>query len=102
MSVDPDDDDRLPALSVVEIMAKPAIRWPVESAVVTGIPAGTQRALRARGDHPRLFGVGRSLYTTPEALREWILLHELDSGARLRVAGPGRPRRTLRGQGDAT
>jgi len=75
-----------------ELMQRPALRWPAHVEHVTGLPTPTLRKLRADGDHPRLYAIGRALFTTPDDLREWIMRHELDTGARLRPAGPGRPR----------
>ena len=76
-----------------ELMQRPALRWPAHVARVTDLPENTLRKLRAEGDHPRLYAIGRALFTTPDDLREWIMRHELDAGVRLRTAGPGRPRR---------
>ncbi len=77
--------------SIIEIMASPAIKWPERVGIVLGLSDATLRKMRADGDHPRLYGISRFLFTTPEDLREWIREHELSPGARMRAAGPGRP-----------
>ena len=76
-----------------ELMHRPALRFPQHVAHVTGLAEPTLRKLRSDGDHPRLYGIGRALFTTPSDLREWILQHELSPGDRIRAAGPGRRRR---------
>lgn len=82
------------AIAAPDLMQRPALRWPAHVSHVTGLAEPTLRKLRAEGDHPRLYGIGRALFTTPADLREWIVQHELTTGVRMRAAGPGRPRRT--------
>ena len=86
------------AIGALDLMQRPALRWPPDVSRVTGLAEPTLRKLRADGDHPRLYGIGRALFTTPADLREWILQHELSPGARMRAAGPGRPAKVRAGQ----
>ena len=60
------------------------LRWPDGVSAVTGIPAPTLKRRRTAGDHPRLFAVGRALFTTRSDTREWILSHEVPAGFRTR------------------
>lgn len=86
------------AIGALDLMQRPALRWPPDVARVTGLAEPTLRKLRADGDHPRLYGIGRALFTTPDDLREWIMQHELSPGARVRAPGPGRPAKIRAGQ----
>ena len=87
---------RLPS----ELSQKMALRWPGDVAYVLGISEPTLKALRAQGDHPRLFGLGRALFTRHEDLREWLEAHELAPGQLVRPAtiprGAKRPATTTR------
>lgn len=78
--------------SISELMTASALRWPAEVSIVMGVSEVTLRKFRADGDHPRLCGVGRALFTMPDDLREWARQHELAPGARVHPAGPGRPK----------
>lgn len=73
---------RLPS----ELAQKPFLRWPSEVAFVTGLPDPTLKKLRAAGDHPKLYAIGRALFTTHADLRNWFVQHELDAGEKLRPA----------------
>jgi len=85
-------------LAANDLMQRPALRWPTDVSRITGLAEPTLRKLRADGDHPCLYGIGRALFTTPDDLRAWILRHELSPGARMRAAGPGRPAKVRAGQ----
>jgi hypothetical protein len=54
--------------------------------VLTHIPEPTLKKGRAEGDCPKLYGVGRALFTTIVDVQEWILGHELQPGQMLRPA----------------
>jgi hypothetical protein len=73
---------RLPS----ELVHKLALRWPEDVSDSTGIPESTLKAQRGLGDHPRLYGIGRKLFTTHDDLREWIARHELEPGQLIRPA----------------
>lgn len=84
-----------------ELVHKVALRWPADAAEMTGIPESTLRAMRSAGDYPRLFAIGRALFTTSQALAEWLEAHALahgqcvrpptvPRGTRLRTAGGAR------------
>ncbi|MEP7303019.1 MAG: hypothetical protein ABI699_16015, partial [Caldimonas sp.] len=51
---------RLPS----EHVHRPALRWPQAVEDLTNIPVPTLKKLRAQGDHPRLFAIGRAMFTT--------------------------------------
>lgn len=72
-----------------EILCKPALEFPEDVSAVTGIPAPTLRKLRTEGDHPKLYAVGRKLFTTADDLAEWILRHEVEPGFVARPATRG-------------
>lgn len=91
------DDDRPPVLNVADLVHRPAVRWPAECSVLVGIPEATLRAMRARGDAPRLYALGRALLTTVDDIRAWVESHEIGADVRLRAAGPGRPRKSSTG-----
>jgi hypothetical protein len=61
------------------------VRWPEGAAAILEIPAPTLTKRRADGDAPRLFAIGRHLFTTREALHEWVLEHEVAPGFRARA-----------------
>ena len=67
-----------------ELSHKAALRWPGDVSSVTGLPELTLKKLRAEGDNPRLYAIGRALFTTHTDLREWFTAHELASGKKLR------------------
>ena len=73
---------RLPS----ELSHKRALRWPLDVEHAFGISALTLKKLRADGDHPRLYAIGRALFTTHEDLGEWLAAHELAQGQMVRVA----------------
>lgn len=73
---------RLPS----ELRHKLALTWPGDVSDSTGIPESTLKALRVLGDHPRLYAIGRKLFTTPDDSREWIARHEVEPGHALRPA----------------
>ena len=85
---------RLPS----ELVHKVALRWPADVTEITGIPEATLKALRTAGDHPRLYAIGRALFTTRRDAEAWIADHALDHGQRVRPAtiprGTKRPTRT--------
>jgi hypothetical protein len=89
---------RLPS----ELAQKTALRWPHDVSYVLGIPEQTLKALRAEGDHPRMYGLGRAMFTTNADLQEWVLAHELAPGQKLRPAtilkGTKRPVKKVAGQ----
>lgn len=70
--------------SISELAAKPALRWPKDAAIVTGLPERTLDAHRRAGDSPRLYSVGRALFTTIADIAEWIAQHEVESAFRVR------------------
>lgn len=89
---------RLPS----EITRRPALRWPRDASALTGIPEVTLNKLRAEGEHPKLYALGRALFTTTDDLRDWILANEVDPGYRARPAAhrngnPASQRRRARG-----
>ena len=51
-----------------------------------GLPAASLKKMRSDGNHPRLFAIGRALFTTAEALLEWVHAHELAPGEKIRPA----------------
>src|SRR5678816_2410330 len=69
-----------------ELSQRPAVRWPAHAAALLDIPEPTLKKLREGGDHPRLYALGRALYTTIEDLRTWILGHEVAPAFRARPA----------------
>lgn len=85
---------RLPS----ELAHKVALRWPHDVSEATSIPESTLQAQRARGDHPRLYAIGRALFTTRRDVEAWLQVHALEAGATVRPAtiprGSRRPRRT--------
>ena len=91
----PDNDDgKISAWSLMamrkrlpsELSHKAALRWPDDVNVITGIPSQTLKELRANGDTPRLYAIGRALFTTHADLRDWFVAHELAPGQKLRAA----------------
>ncbi|MGE0801580.1 MAG: hypothetical protein AB7G13_22365 [Lautropia sp.] len=80
-------------LSPLELAAKPAVRFPEDVAVLTGIPESTLRALKRDGDAPRLFYIGRASFSTIDEVRDWILAHEVAEGHLARPAVVPRSRR---------
>lgn len=73
---------RLPS----ELIHKVALRWPVDVEEVTGIPDSTLKKQRMLGDHPRLYAIGRALFTTRNDLLAWFEAHELQPGQVVRAA----------------
>jgi hypothetical protein len=73
---------RLPS----ELVHKVALRWPADIAELTGIPDATLKAQRAAGDHPRLYAIGRALFTTRRDLEAWFEDHALEHGQTVRPA----------------
>lgn len=73
-----------------ELLSKPALDFPDDVSAVIGIAAPTLRKLRSAGDHPKLYAVGRKLFTTAEDLAEWIMRHEVEPGFVARPATRGR------------
>ena len=71
---------RLPS----ELIHKTVLRWPADVATITGLAEGTLKKLRSEGDTPRMYALGRALYTTHVDLHEWIAAHELAAGQKLR------------------
>ncbi|MEO8564107.1 MAG: hypothetical protein ABI601_18645 [bacterium] len=69
-----------------ELASKLTLRWPHDVDDILGIPSATLKALRSEGDHPRLFAIGRALFTTRDDLLAWIEAHELAPGALVRPA----------------
>ena len=45
-----------------------------------GLPLSTLHLLRARGQGPRCFKLGRRLYVSTQAKQDWIAAQERDSG----------------------
>ena len=78
-----------------------ALRWPGDVSDLTGIPELTLKKCRAEGDNPRLYAIGRALFTTRADLLAWFEAHELQPGQVLRHAtiprGTTNPRGTKRG-----
>ena len=60
------------------------VRWPEGAAAILEIPAPTLKWRRESGDHPKLYAVGRHIFTTRSALREWVADHEVAPGFRAR------------------
>lgn len=73
---------RLPS----ELQHKIALRWPDDLAELSSIPALTLVALRKRGDHPRLYAIGRALFTTRRDAEDWLEQHALAPGELVRPA----------------
>jgi hypothetical protein len=73
---------RLPS----ELVHKAMLRWPGDVFDLTGIPPLTLKALRADRDHPRMYAIGKRLYTTHADLRAWFESHALSSGQTIRPA----------------
>lgn len=73
---------RLPS----ELVHKVALRWPGDACEVTGIPDATLKALRSAGDHPRMYAIGRALFTTRRDLEAWLEDHALAHGQCVRPA----------------
>jgi hypothetical protein len=73
---------RLPS----ELTHKAALRFPQDASVLAGLPEDTLRKLRAGGDHPRLYAIGRALFTTKADLQAWLEAHELTAGQTIRPA----------------
>ena len=69
-----------------ELVHKVALRWPGDVGELIGMPDATLKKLRAEGDHPRLYGIGRALFTTRNDLHEWLAEHELQPGQLVRPA----------------
>lgn len=84
---------RLPS----ELVHKVALRWPGDASEVTGIAEATLKAQRSAGDHPRLYAIGRALFTTHRDLEAWVEDHALAHGQGVRPAtvprGTKRPSR---------
>ena len=88
------DDGRISAWALIalrkglpsELAQKPALRWPGDVSSVTHISTATLKEKKDEGDHPRLYAIGRALFTTIEDVREWLLSHELAPGQLLRPA----------------
>jgi len=72
---------RLPS----ELAHKAALRWPGDVAAMVGIADPTLKRMRADGDHPRLYALGKALFTTHTDLSEWLLSHELAAGQLVRA-----------------
>lgn len=73
---------RLPS----ELAHKVALRWPADASELTGIPEATLKAQRSGGDHPRLYAIGRALFTTRRDLEAWLEAHALAHGQGVRPA----------------
>lgn len=73
---------RLPS----ELAYKVAWRWPLDVSEATGIPEQTLKAQRAAGDHPRLYAIGRALFTTKRDVEAWLQQHALERGQLVRPA----------------
>ncbi len=69
-----------------ELVHKTALRWPGEVSAMIDITEVTLKRLRAAGDHPRLYAIGRALFTTHGDLLTWLEAHELPAGQTLRPA----------------
>jgi hypothetical protein len=80
-----------------ELAHKVALRWPADVEAMTGVPSATLKAQRTAGDHPRLYAIGRALFTTRPDLSAWLEAHALDHGQTVRPAtiprGSRRPAR---------
>jgi hypothetical protein len=61
------------------------VRWPEGAAAILEMPPPTLKARREAGDHPRLFAIGRAIFTTRSALREWVAEHEVAKDFRVRA-----------------
>ncbi len=73
--------------TLADISLKPFLRWPGDvSAALDDLPEPTLKRFRIEGDHPRLFALGRAMYTTPSHLLEWLEKHELAPGQKMRPA----------------
>ena len=84
---------RLPS----ELVHKVALRWPADVTDLTGIPEPTLKAQRTAGDHPRLYAIGRALFTTKRDVEAWLQQHALEHGQLVRPAtGPRGTRRARR------
>lgn len=81
-----------------ELVHKPALCWPKDAAEALSIAEPTLKKMRAAGDHPRLYALGRSLFTTLPDLRDWVKGHEVEPGHLSRPAtfqrGARRPIKT--------
>jgi len=73
---------RLPS----ELAHRVGLRWPGDVAEMVGIPEATLRKLRSEGDHPRLFALGRAMFTTRDDMVAWLEAHELQPGQTVRPA----------------
>lgn len=86
-----------PRMSAAELVQLPALRWPADVAVLTGVPPSTLLAFRRDGDAPRLYRLGRAAFTTAADVREWILAHQVaderGGGPASRSRGVARSRR---------
>ena len=51
-----------------------------EIAAELGLPLSTLHLLRARGQGPKCFRLGRRLYVSSQAKQDWIAARERDSG----------------------
>ncbi|HMM83910.1 hypothetical protein [Azohydromonas sp.] len=83
---------RLPS----ELAHKVALRWPADVTDLTGIPEQTLKAHRAAGDHPRLYAIGRALFTTRRDVEAWLQQHALEHGQLVRPATVPRGTRRAR------
>ncbi len=73
---------RLPS----ELAHKLALRWPRDVSELTEIPEPTLKAQRTAGDHPRLYAIGRALFTTRDDVLAWLQEHTLAPGQVVRPA----------------
>jgi hypothetical protein len=83
----------MPAAIDIPTTARPALRWPADVATLTDQSVPKLERLRAEGDHPKLYAIGRALFTTLEDVRDWILAHEVAPGFKASAGGPGRGRK---------
>lgn len=60
------------------------VRWPEGAAEILEMPPPTLKARREMGDAPQLYAIGRAIFTTRRALREWVQSHAVDPGFRAR------------------
>lgn len=60
------------------------VRWPDEAGAYLGIPGPTLDKKRLDGDAPRMYAIGRALFTTRRDLNEWVQSHEVAPGFRAR------------------
>jgi hypothetical protein len=60
------------------------VRWPDEAGAYLDIPGPTLAKKRQDGDAPRLYAIGRALFTTRRDLIEWVQSHEVAPGFRAR------------------